>query len=375
MNDLRVDRMAAVLVHHSARIKPGDRVLIEAEPPAEPLVRALFREILLAGGHPHLLVSLAGQTTMTGVDDVFLKYANEAQLDFPATFYNLVYEQFESRIRVHSVSNSKLLMGSDKARLSRREKATGAVTAVQFRRGADDSFKWVTTLFPTQAFAQDSNMSLDEFEHFVFSACHVQDPEEDALAYWAGLKDQQQGIVDALAGHDRVEVKGPSVDLRLSIKDRVFKNAGGLNNMPDGEVYTGPVEDSIEGHVAFTYPAVYRGNEVEGVELTFKKGKVVEAKAARNLEFLMAMLDTDEGARYVGEFAVGLNYGVQNYTKNILFDEKIGGTFHMALGAGYPETGSKAHSAIHWDMICDMSQQAEIRVDGEVFYKDGKFII
>jgi aminopeptidase len=375
MNDPRVDRMANVLVHHSARIQPGDRVLLEAEPPAEPLVRALFREILLAGGHPHLLVSLAGQTTMTGVDDVFLEHAKDEQLDFPATFYSLVYEQFESRIRIHSVSNSKLLMGCDKGKLSRREKATGAVTAVQFKRGADDSFKWVTTLYPTQAYAQDTGMSLDEFERFAFSACHVQDPEEDSLAYWAGLKSQQQDIVDALAGHDLVEVKGPTVDLKLSIKDRVFKNAAGLNNMPDGEVYTGPVEDSIEGRVAFSYPAVYRGNEVEGAELTFSQGRVVEAKAARNLAFLQAMLDTDEGARNVGEFAVGLNYGVQNFTKNILFDEKIGGTFHMALGAGYPETGSKSKSAIHWDMICDMSHDSEIRVDGEVFYKDGKFVI
>jgi aminopeptidase len=375
MNDPRVDRMAQVLVHHSTRIQPGDRVLIEAEPPAEAIVRALFREILLAGGHPHTFISLAGQTTMTGVDDVFLQHASEAQLAYPATFYDLVYEHFESRIRIHSVSNSKLLMGSDKAKLARREKVTGAVTAVQFRRGATKEFKWVTTLFPTQAFAQDSDMNLDEFERFVFGACHVHDPQEDSLAYWGGLQAEQERYVQALAGKKLIEVQGPACELILSIDGRKFINAYGDHNMPDGEIFTGPVEDSVEGRVRFSYPAVYRGNEVDDVELVFKAGRVVEARAGKNQAFLDAMLDADEGARSLGEFAIGLNYGVKNYTKNILFDEKLGGTIHMALGAGYPETGSVNKSAIHWDMVCDMTSDSEMRVDGEVFYKDGKFIL
>lgn len=374
MNDPRVDRMAKLLVHYSNHIEKGDRVLIEAEPQAEPLVRACFREVLLAGGHPHLLISLAGQTTYTGIDDLFLQYATEAQLDYPATFYDLAYQQFESRFRIHSVSNSKLLMGADKAKLARRSQAMGAVTKVQFQRGAAKEFKWMTTLFPTKAYAQDTGMSLEEFERFVFSACHVEDPEEDAVAYWLGVKTEQAKIVERLNGHESVEVKSPDCEMSFSIKDRIFKSAYGENNMPDGEVFTGPVESSVEGRVRFSFPAVYQGNEVDGVELVFKEGKVVEATAERNQEFLDAKLNTDEGARYLGEFAIGLNYGVKKFSKNILFDEKFGGTIHMALGAGYLEVGSKNESAIHWDMVCDMRADAEIRVDGEVFYKDGKVV-
>jgi aminopeptidase len=374
MNDPRVDRMAKVLVHYSNHIEKGDRVLIEAEPQAAPLVRACFREVLLAGGHPHTFISLDGQTTLTGIDDIFLQYAGDEQLDFPATFYDLAYQQFESRIRIHSVSNSKLLMGADKAKLARRSKVMGAVTKVQFQRGAAKEFKWMTTLFPTNAYAQDTGMSLDEFEHFVFSACHVDDPDEDAVAYWLGVKAEQVKIVERLNGHDRVEVKSPDCELNFSIKDRTFKSAHGENNMPDGEVFTGPVEGSVEGRVRFSFPAVLQGNEVEGVELIFKDGQVIEATAKRNQAFLDAKLNTDEGARYLGEFAIGLNYGVKDFSKNILFDEKFGGTIHMALGAGYPDTGSKNVSAIHWDMVCDMRQDAEIRVDGELFYQDGKVV-
>jgi aminopeptidase len=265
-------------------------------------------------------------------------------------------------------------MGADKAKMARRSTVMGGITKVQFQRGAAKEFKWMTTLFPTHAYAQDTGMSLEDFERFVFSACHVEDPDEDAVAYWLSVKDKQATIVERLNGHDRMEVKSHDCDLSFSIKDRIFKSAHGTNNMPDGEVFTGPVEDSVEGRVRFSFPAVLQGNEVDGVELIFKKGKVVEATAKRNQAFLEAKLNTDEGASYLGEFAIGLNYGVKNFSKNILFDEKFGGTIHMALGAGYPDTGSKNESAIHWDMVCDMRQDSEIRVDGELFYQNGKVV-
>ena len=375
MNDPRIDRLADVYVGYSTKINPGDRVLIEAQPAAEPLVRATFRSILEAGGHPHLFISLDGQTTLTGLDDVFLTYANEDQIAYEPTFYNLVYEQFESRIRIHSENNTRLLAGSDKARLSARKEAIHSVLETQFRRGKTNEFKWLTTLFPTQAYAQDSDMNLQEFEDFVFRACHVDDPDIDPVAYWKDVARQQQAWVDALEGHDQVKVHGPGIDLELSIKGRTFENASGLNNMPDGEIYTGPVEDSVNGRVRFSYPSVSSGNEVNGVELVFKDGRVVSATADKNQAYLEGMLETDAGSRYLGEFAVGLNYGVDRVTKNILFDEKIGGSIHMALGAGYPETGSQNESAIHWDLITDMRDGGEIIVDGELFYKDGHFTI
>jgi aminopeptidase len=171
-----------------------------------------------------------------------------------------------------------------------------------------------------------------------------------------------------------VTLRGPNVDLTLSIKGRRFSNSTGTHNMPDGEIYTGPVEESVNGWVKFTYPAIYQGVAVEGAELIFHRGRVDSAKAEKNQDYLLQMLESDQGSRYLGEFAIGTNFDINRFTGNILFDEKIGGSFHMALGAGYPETGSKNRSSIHWDMICDMRRDSEITVDGELFYRNGQFV-
>lgn len=375
MADSRVERLARVLVDYSADIQPGDRVLIEAEPVAEPLVRAVFQRTLEAGGYPQLLLSLAGFVTHTGLDDLFMKFADDAQLDLMPVFYKLAYDTFQSRIRIRSLRNTRALTRVNQERLSRRKKATEAILATQVSRGALGAFKWVTTLYPTSAYAQDADMSLSEFEDFVYAACRVDGAEQDPVAAWEGVRDGQARIIEALSEHDQVILRSPNCDLSLSIKGRTFINACGRHNMPDGEVYTGPVEGSVEGWVRFTYPAIYNTIEVAGVELRFEDGKVVEAKAEKNQGFLQRTLDTDPGARYLGEFAVGTNYGIQRFTREILFDEKIGGTFHLALGAGYPETGSVNKSAVHWDMICDIRQDSEITLDGTVIYKDGAFVI
>ncbi|MBN2556536.1 MAG: aminopeptidase [Anaerolineales bacterium] len=375
MTDPRVNRMADVLVDYSTRIKPGDRVLIEGQPAAEPLIRALFEKILAAGGHPQLLLSLSGLETMTGLDDVFLAKADESQLDFPPIFYQQAYDTFESRIRIHSLNNTRMLTAISQNRKTRRNRATAGVLRAQFERGGRGNFKWLTTLFPTQAYAQDAEMSLEEFENFVFQACHVDTGESDSIEYWSRVESEQQRLVEALNGHDRVELKGPNVDLSLSIRDRIFLNACGQSNMPDGEIFTGPVEKSLDGWVNFSYPTSLAGSSVEGVQLRFREGRVVEATAEKNEAYLREMIATDAGASYVGEFAFGLNMGIQRNIRNILFDEKIGGSFHLALGAGYPETGSVNESAIHWDLICDMKTDAEVHLDGDLIYKDGAFCI
>jgi aminopeptidase len=256
--------------------------------------------------------------------------------------------------------------------LQKRGKAVSVITETQMRRGAEGVFKWVTTLYPTDAYAQDAGMSLKEYEDFVFNAVHAH--EDDPIAYWNSTAAGQQKAIDFLAGKNLVTLRGPNVDLTLSIKGRKFMNSTGLYNMPDGEIFTGPVEDSVNGWVKFTYPAIYGGVAVEGAELTFSNGRVEQAKAEKNQEYLIKMLESDNGSRYLGEFAIGTNFDINKFTGNILFDEKIGGTFHMALGAGYPETGSHNKSAIHWDMICDMRTDSEILVDGELFYKNGEFV-
>ena len=366
MTDPRVEKFAKILVDYSARIVPGDRVLLEATDAAMPLVRELYKQIIQKGAYPVPMVwDFAAQ------DTAFLKYASDEQLDFVPPVQQMAYENFESRIRIHSLKNTRALTGIDTKRLQRRGKALGEITATQMRRGGAGDFKWVTTLFPTEAYAQDAEMSFEEYEDFVYRAVHAN--EDDPIAFWNSVREKQQAAVDAIQGHDLVELRGPNVELSLSVKDRIFLNSAGLFNMPDGEIYTGPVESSVNGWVKFTYPAIYNGVAVEGAELTFSNGKVTKAKADKNQDYLLQMLGTDEGARYLGEFAIGTNFEIDKFTGQILFDEKIGGSFHMALGASYPETGGVNKSAIHWDMICDMRQDSEIHVDGELYYKNGEF--
>lgn len=371
MADLRVQKFAKILVEHSTRVAPGDRILIEATTAAEPLIRELYIQILEKGGHPHPMIALPGMMPFSQ-DELYLTYASDSQLDFVPTFYKLAYDQFEGRIRVHSATNTHGLTNIDPARVQRRGKATGSITEAQMRRGAEGKFKWVTTLYPTDAYAQDAGMSLKEYEDFVFGAVHAH--ESDPIAYWNSTSAEQQKAIDFLANKSQVVLRGPNVDLTLSIKGRKFMNSIGVYNMPDGEIYTGPVEESVNGWVKFTYPAIYGGVAVEGAELTFSNGRVEKASAEKNQDYLMKMLESDQGARFLGEFAIGTNFDINRFTGNILFDEKIGGSFHMALGAGYPETGSKNHSAIHWDMICDMRVDSEITVDGQPFYKNGQFV-
>ena len=371
MADPRVSKFAKILVEHSTRIVPGDRVLIEATTAAEPLVRELYIQILEKGGIPHPMIGFPGMVPFIQ-DDIYLTYANDIQLDFIPTFYKLAYDQFESRIRIHSATNTRATSSLNPAKSQRRGKANSSITEAQMRRGGEGKFKWVTTLYPTDGYAQDAGMSLKDYEDFVFNAVHAN--EEDPIAFWRGTGAGQQKAIDFLANKSLVILRGPNVDLTLSIQGRKFSNSTGLFNMPDGEVYTGPVEDSVNGWVKFTYPAIYGGVAVEGAELIFNRGRVETAKAEKNQDYLVKMLESDEGARHIGEFAIGTNFDINKFTGNILFDEKIGGTFHMALGAGYPETGSKNKSSIHWDMICDMRTDAEITVDGDLLYKNGQFV-
>ena len=280
----------------------------------------------------------------------------------------------EKRSRIYSQGTPRQLTQADRGKTAQRARALQGLLHSQFERGARGEFKWVTTLFPTQALAQDAERSLEDFEDFVYRACHVAE-EGDPTAYWRGLEGEQARLAGALGGHDRVEIRGPHCDLSFSIRERTFISSSGVHNMPDGEVFTGPVEASVEGWVRFDFPAIHEGREVQGVEMTFRQGRVEKAKAAKNEAYLLQMLETDSGARYLGEFGIGTNAEIQDFTRNILFDEKIGGTIHLALGSGYPDTGSRNRSAIHWDMLCDMRQGGEIIVDGKSMYRDGTFLI
>jgi aminopeptidase len=369
--DLRVEKFAKVLVEYCTRIKPGDRVLIEATTAAEPLVREVYLKVLEAGGHPVPLVQFPDMF-FPQHEDLLTMHGNDAQLGFVPPLQKLAYDQFESRIRIHSTTNTRSQTAFDASRAQKRNRPAGVITEAQMRRGAEGAFKWVTTLFPNQAYAQDAEMSFEQYENFVFNACHLH--ESDPVAFWRKVEKEQEKAVKWMEGKNQVVLRGPNVDLSLSVKGRKFINSCGLHNMPDGEIYTGPVEESVNGWVRFTYPAIYGGVAVEGAELTFSNGRITQASAVKNQDYLLKMVESDAGARYLGEFAIGTNFEISKFTGQILFDEKIGGSFHMALGAGYPETGSKNKSSIHWDFICDLRTNSEILVDGELFYKNGKFM-
>jgi aminopeptidase len=269
--------------------------------------------------------------------------------------------------------NTKNLTGIDPKRKSAAQKARLELTKIFMERTATGDMRWCGTMFPNQANAQEAEMSMEEYEDFVFKACFVDRP--DPTAEWRRVEREQERIVLFLNAKKVIKVEGIDTDLTLTVAGRKWINCCGRMNMPDGEVFTGPIEDSAQGIVRFTYPAIYGGREVTDVRLTFKDGKVTQAKAEKGEDFLRAMIDTDDGAKRVGEFAMGTNYGIQRFTKDILFDEKIGGTIHLALGHSLAESGGVNESGIHWDMICDLKNGGRMWADGEKFYEDGKFLI
>lgn len=367
MPDPRIEKLADVLVNYSIAVRPGDKVLISGSSLAATLLKAIYAKTLQAGGYPLMMVSLPD------IDTLLYQHASDDQLQHVPPPTKLIMETYDAYLQISSVENTKSLTSIDPAKVVLRNRAQRDILKTFLQRSAIGQLRWSLSLFPTNAYAQDAEMSLGEYEDFVYKACL---PDlNDPVSYWKHFSTWQQKIVDWLKGKKQVRVTGPETELTMSVDGRAFINCDGHENMPDGEIFTGPVENSLAGHVNFSYPAIDQGREVTGVRLWFEDGKVVKATADKNENFLLKTLDTDEGARYVGEFAIGTNEGIQRFSRQILFDEKIGGSFHLALGAGYPETGSQNQSAIHWDLICDLRNGGEIWVDEVLLYKDGKFVI
>jgi aminopeptidase len=373
MADKRVENLAKILVQYSTRIRPGDHVAIIGSPLAEPLIKEVMRQVLRAGGFPYPMLGLEMLRGMASLQEVFFKEASKEQLEHVLQTDRMIFETFESMITIRGQENTRSLTNVDPEKFVHHSRARSEIKEIYVQRSASDDFRWCTTLYPTDAYAQEADMSLREFEDFVYGATYAD--TKDPVAKWDQIAQEQKVLVDWLAGKEHVEITGPNVDLTLSITNRTFINSHGLKNMPSGEIYTSPVEDSVNGWVKFTYPAIRDGREVDGIYLRFEDGRVEDATAEKNENYLQSMLDSDPGARYLGEFAIGTNKRIDRFIKSILYDEKIGGTFHMALGYGFPQVGSKNKSNIHWDMICDMRDGGEIHVDGELFYKSGEFLV
>ena len=367
MRDPRVERLAKILVGYSTEVKEGEVVSIDGDSAAEPLLLAVYEEVLKAGGHPIMNVALDGQAA------VYYKHATDAQLDWISPVSEWLLDNADVRIAVGATANTRELSAVPPERQTRRQTATGELLARAMERSARGEFRWCYTLFPTNAYAAEAEMSLADYEDFYYGACLA--TEGDPLTAWQKASEECVRLAEWIEGHEEVRVVAPGTDIRLGIAGRKFIPCDGRHNMPDGEFFTGPVEDSVEGEVSFHLPATIGGREVAGVRLRFEGGKVVDASAERGEEFLIQLLDTDDGARRLGELGIGTNYAIDRGTREVLLDEKLGGTVHMAVGRSYPESGGVNESAVHTDLVCDLRLGGRIEVDGTVMQEDGRFVV
>lgn len=354
MPEARVRRLAAILVGYSLAVKEGETVLLTTTEAGKPLALAAYEEVLKAGGHPLL------EVTFEEADLLLLRHGRPEQIGHLPKSRLYQARQIDCYLNIRAPLNRRLLSQAPAGRMAERQRALKPWKDIVI-----DKKRWVVTNFPTHALAQEAEMSLSEYEDFFFRATNID---------WAAVDREEERLKVLLEQAKTVRVVGRDTDLSFSIAGRKARKCAGRSNMPDGEVFTGPRETSAEGEIYYEFPAIYNAREVTGVRLKFRRGEVVEARAEKNEEFLHRLLGMDAGAKRLGEFGVGFNYAIRRFTKDILCDEKIGGTVHLALGKGYPETGSRNDSALHWDMIKDLRRGGELYLDGGLIQKDGKFL-
>ena len=374
MADPRVEKLAKLVVNYSVRCKKGDMIMIRAPPVAEPLVLEMYREIIRAGGHP--VMNMSPERTQ----EIFYEEAKDHQLNFLSPYSKFLYENLDGLIGISADSNTRALSGVDSKKIAKTSAANRPLHDIFSKRGyvgAKHELKWCGLAYPTNGLAQEASMSLTEYEDFVYGACLVD--RKDPIAEWKKVSKSQEGMVKYLNKVDKLEFYGEDTELKMSVKGKVWVNSDGKHNMPSGEVFSAPVQGKVDGHIRFTYPGIYMGKEIEDITLHFKKGKVVKATAAKGQDLLRTLLAIDDGAKQLGEVAIGTNTGIKQFTKKILFDEKLGGTIHMAIGSEYMDcmgtTKSINKSAIHWDIIKDMKSGGEIYADGILIYKNGKWLM
>jgi aminopeptidase len=372
MVDSRVEKLAELCVHYCVDVKPKEKVVIRGygeligfSELAFPLINEIFKECLLSDAYPIIMQKL-------DVAHTFFRYAKEHQLKFVSPFEKLRAEITDVQITVLCKPNPRELANIEPSKIKMYVASKRELVEILRKRRAEGKLKGTILPYPIAAQAQEANMSLAEYEDFVYSSCLVD--QEDPIVEWKKIHKQQEKICQFLNQTDEIHIVGENTDLTFNVRSRKWMNCDGKRNMPDGEVYTAPLENSAEGTIRFTFPGIYLGREVEDIKLTFKEGKVVKASAAKGGELLQQLLKI-KGADRIGEVAIGTNYGITRFTKNMLFDEKMGGTIHLALGLSFPQSGGLNKSAIHWDILKDMKKDGEIYADGRLFYKNGKFLL
>lgn len=360
-----LNKYANLLTHYCLNIQKGDKILVRSTPLAEPLLKELYSALLQAGAHVEFQLGFENKSKL------FYEHASGDQLDHVSDFYSHAVQNFDGILNIMAPYDVNETKDSDSNKKRQLQLAMNDVKKTFLSRSAEGDLKWSLCVFPTESAAQECGMTLSEYESFVYNACFLD--QEDPVQAWKDLGATQQRIVDHLNTTSFVEYQGPHIDISFSTKDRIWINSDGKRNMPSGEVFTSPVEDSVNGSATFTCPTIYDSQDVENISLTVKDGHIETWKAEIGQDVLDRVFATD-GARYFGEVAIGTNSHIQRVTKNILFDEKIGGTIHMAVGSSYPETGGKNESTVHWDMITDMTS-GRIKADGKTIYENGKFLI
>lgn len=364
MVDHRVENLAKLSVHYSVDVKPKERVLIRGSDLTFPLINEIYKECLLSDAYPTVLASIDTQYT-------HFKYAKEHQLRYVSPTEKLHLEDTDVSLSIFCEPNPKRLSNIDAAKIRIFQDSRRNLSDIFRKRVEEHRLRWTLLPYPVRAQAQEASMSIEEYEEFVYSSCLVD--KKDPIAEWKRTHQQQEKICRFLNQTSEIRIVGEDTDITFKVKGRKWNNCSGKENMPDGEVFTAPIENSANGAIRFTFPGIYQGREVEDIKLTFKGGRVVKASAAKGEELLKQLLKI-EGADRIGEASIGTNYRIARFTKNMLFDEKMGGTIHMALGSSYPETGGVNKSAIHWDILKDMKKDGEIYADDTLFHKNGKFI-
>jgi aminopeptidase len=366
MRDLRYDGLAKLILEHSVALEPGQVLRIEADAVAAPLVVPLHREAIERGAHVYAALGLSGLT------ELLVAHGSEEQLSFVSPIALREVDSVDAAITIWSETNTRSFSRAD---TDRRQRQLASLRQAAIRRRdriVRGELRWCGTLCPTNAHAQDADMSLEDYEDFVFRACHALD--DDPVGHWRRIGEQLQARAAELGGVRELRIVGEDTDLTVGVEGRTWRPAYGRQNVPDGEVYTSPVESAVNGTIRFGFPAVFMGREVDDVRLRFENGRVVEAEATDGEAYLRSLLQLDEGASSVGELAFGLNYEIDRFTRNILFDEKIGGTMHLALGMGFEDLGGQNRSALHLDLICDLRREGEVYADGELIWRNGRFL-
>lgn len=365
--DLLIQKHAAVIASYCLDLKKGEKLLIQGSIVTLPLIKECYRQAILLGAHPQVKIS------HEDLGEIMLKQGSSEQIQFIHQSELTAYQTFDAFLTLMGTLNTRQMTDVDPQKIKLASHAFAPIIQIFMERMAKKEARWCGTMFPNWANAQEASMSLADYQDFVYGSCYLN--EEDPMAKWKQIHADQQRLCDILNARKTLRIVSEDTDLKMSVAGRNWVNCSGHVNFPDGEVFTGPVEDTAEGAIRFSFPGIFMGREVEDIRLTFEKGKVVKAAAGKGEELLNQILKTDPGARFVGEIAVGTNYNIKKFTRNMLFDEKIGGTVHLAIGRSLPESLGKNQSAVHWDMLCDMKEGGKIYADEQLVYENGRFII